>query len=98
MMEKIQILKERLAQDGFMIEGIVGSFAVGDNTPQSDIDLLYHVEKSFIQRYSGFRAFERLNEIKETLEKNLGREVDLIASRSLSETAKKMMLSRVIHV
>lgn len=96
--QKLKTLKSTLLSDGFVIDGIVGSYAHGDFTSSSDIDLLYHVEKKFIQKYGGFTAFKKLSEIRDFLMKELQKEVDLIPSNNLSKTAKKSMLSKVVNV
>ena len=95
---RVKALKSQLDQEGFKIDGIVGSYAHGDYTDESDIDILYHIDEHFVQNYHGFTAFTRIAEIKRFLAEQLQKEVDLIALRGLSETAKKHMLSKVIDV
>lgn len=98
LVKKLKKLNSILLSDGFVIDGIVGSYAHGDYTASSDIDLLYHVEKKFLNKYGGFTAFKKLTEIKAFLVKELEKEVDLIPSNNLSKTAKKFMLSKVVSV
>ena len=57
LLNKIKIEKEKLLQDGFKIIGVFGSYAKNTQTKDSDIDLLYDIEPTFIQKYSGFEAF-----------------------------------------
>jgi predicted nucleotidyltransferase len=97
-LEKLKVLKSTLLADGFVIDGVVGSYAHGDFTPSSDIDLLYHVEKRFLDLYGGFGAFTKLTEIKSFLMHELKKDVDLIPSNNLSKTAKESMLSKIIDV
>ncbi len=94
----LQTLKPDLARNGFIIDGVVGSYAHGDYTDESDVDILYHIEDPFVQKYGGFSAFSRIVEIKHLLSEKLQKEVDLIASSGLSQTAKKYMLSKVLDV
>ncbi len=89
--EKLEKIRPKLEKEGFVIEALTGSFAKDEATSQSDIDLLYHLEASFIRRYGGFRAFKKLEEIRDTLHETLGRPVDLIASNNLSKTAERFM-------
>jgi predicted nucleotidyltransferase len=98
LLKHLKVLKSALSQEGFVIDGVVGSYAYGDFTEQSDVDLLYHVEKRFLENYGGFGAFTKLKEIQHFLEKELGKEVDLIPSNNLSRTAKKFMLGKVLDV
>jgi len=96
--EILQVIKPSLEKEGFAIDGVVGSYAYGDYTDESDVDILYHIEDRFMQKHEGFSAFSRIAEIKNMLTDRLGRDVDLIASRGLSKTAKKYMLSKVLNV
>jgi len=95
---KLQTLKPQLESNGFIIDGVVGSYAHGDYTEESDVDILYHVEKKFMELNEGFSAFSKLAEIKDFLTEKLAKDVDLIASNNLSKTAKKYMLEKVLHV
>jgi len=98
LLSKLKHLKRSLINEGFVIEGIVGSYARGEATAKSDVDVLYHIERPFMQLHSGFSAFSRIEQIKQLMIQTLGKDVDLIASRGLSETAKKYMLSKVLDV
>jgi len=97
-LDKLKVLKSTLLIDGFVIDGVVGSYAYGDYTDSSDVDLLYHVEKKFLKKYGGFGAFSKLREIQLLLEKEIGKSIDLIPSNNLSKTAKKFMLKKVLDV
>ena len=57
-----------MAKDGFLILGIFGSYARDENTPSSDVDILYDTDVDFFKRYGGFGSFVKLDEIKESLE------------------------------
>jgi len=46
-------MKQILMQEGFVIDGLFGSYARGDFSKESDVDILYHVEKPFMQKASG---------------------------------------------
>ncbi len=95
--EKLNKIAPELEKEGFFIEALTGSYANDQATPNSDIDLLYHLNASFIKRYGGFQAFKKLEEIRNTLHKALGRPVDLIASNNLSQTAKRFMKRYELH-
>jgi len=97
-LDKLREIKKRLGREGFVIDGLFGSFARGEEGPESDLDLLYHVEPSFLRRYRGFAALARLETIKAQLAKELGRPVDLAPSNNLSETGKRFILEERIDV
>ncbi len=94
--DKLKVLKKELLKKGFIIEGVVGSFARGGN--YNDIDIVYSVNKDFLRSYKGFRAVIEIENIKKFLEKELKKSVDLIAKNSMTNTAKKYMLKDFVNV
>ena len=94
----IKSLKERLQAEGFIIDGIFGSYARGEANAESDIDILYHLDGSFYKKHSGFIGFKRLDEIKELIAKHTNTKIDLAPKNNLSKTAQKYILSEVIYV
>ncbi len=97
-LEKLRSIKKELKKEGFVIDALFGSVARGEENIKSDIDLLYHLEKPFFERYEGFIGFKRIEEIKEYLKKQLGKNIDLASIDNLSETAKKYILKDTINV
>lgn len=96
--KQIKILKNQLQKDGFIIDGIFGSFARNENDANSDVDILYHLENSFYKKYNGFIGFKRLDEIKKYISKHLDKKIDLAPKNNLSITAQKYILNDVIYV
>lgn len=96
--EKVKSLKDTLKNDGFIIDGIFGSYARDDFKEDSDVDILYHLEKPFLDKYSGFIGFTRLNEIKEEISQEIQKDVDIASKEGLSNTGKKYILSEVVYV
>ena len=94
----LQKAKQYYANEGFNIIGFFGSYARGEATPQSDIDILYELNEKFIKAYGGFLAFSRLNEIKEELKKLFGVDVDISAKSGLSRTAQKYIMRDLKYV
>jgi hypothetical protein len=94
----IKSLKEKLQAEGFIIDGIFGSYARGEANAESDIDILYHLDDSFYKKYNGFIGFKRLDEIKELIGKQTNTKIDLAPKNNLSKTAQKYILSEVIYV
>lgn len=94
----LQQAKEHYANEGFNIVGFFGSYARGEATPQSDIDILYELNEKFIQTYSGFTAFARLSSIKEELKTLFGIDVDISAKSGLSRTAEKYIMRDLKYV
>ncbi|MFK5975157.1 MAG: nucleotidyltransferase domain-containing protein [Sulfurovum sp.] len=97
-LQKVKALKKILIKDGFVIDGIFGSYARGDYTDKSDVDILYHLEKDFLDKYSGFIGFHRLDEIKKIIADAIHKEIDLAPINNLSSTAQKYILKDVLYV
>ena len=91
-------LNKTFESDGFVIDGLFGSYARGDFTSDSDIDLLYHLEKQFLAKYDGFIGFKKLNEVKKYIEKHLQKKVDLAPKNNLTKVGEKYILKDVIYV
>ena len=64
---------------------LFGSFLHNDYKPNSDVDLLFEPRKK--------TGFFKLIEIQTSLEKRLGRSVDLVTKNSLSKYLRKKVLS-----
>ena len=97
-LENLKELKQSLKKDGFVVDAVFGSFARGEETNSSDVDILYHLESTFFKKYSGFIGFKRLDEIKKQISQKLNREVDLAPINNLSSTAKTYILKEAIYV
>ena len=95
---QVSNLKKLLLVDGFIIDGIFGSYARDEETAQSDVDILYHLNPIFYKKYSGFTGFQKLDEIKKTISKSLNKKIDLAPKTNLSKTAKKYILDEVVYV
>lgn len=70
--------------------GIFGSVARGDDTPQSDIDILIDFNEPI-----GFFEFIRL---ENTLSDLLNQKVDLVTDRALKHVIKQDVLKEIIYV
>ena len=97
-MDKTKFLKIKnlLKKEGFIIDGIVGSYARGEE--YNDIDILYHLDDNFFKKYKGFDGFNKLQNIKTYLSQNLNEKIDLIDKTTLNKVGKKYILKDVIDV
>ncbi len=95
---KLKNLKPLLEKEGFIIDGLFGSYARGEQKKNSDVDLLYHLDALFLEKFGSFIGFKKLDEIKSVIEKELGLRVDLAPSNNLSKTAQKYILRDIIYV
>ena len=92
----LKVLKKELLKKGFVIEGVVGSFARGEK--YNDIDIIYSVNEKFLKKYEGFKGVIEIEHIKNFLEKQLNTKIDLIPKNSMSRTAQKYMFKDFVNV
>jgi predicted nucleotidyltransferase len=95
---KIKELKNKYEAEGFIILGIFGSYARGEETTASDIDILYELTDIFYSRYSGWNVFPEIDKINHDIEKNLGIKTDLADRNALNRVGKKYILPEVKYV
>lgn len=89
--EKLRALKPFLQEEYGVSEiGIFGSFARGEVTPESDLDILVDFERPI-----GLLKFV---DLKLTLSDLLGVEVDLVMKSALKPRIGKRILQEVIRV
>lgn len=98
LLEKVQRFKKRFEKDGFVILGIFGSRARGDDQPESDIDLLFRLEDSFYLNHPLWGGVGRIEEIRAELQASFGFAVDLADLEALRPSAREFILSETIYV
>ena len=98
--EKLRDLKITFQKDGINILGVFGSYARGDYTNNSDIDILYEIQdiQEFMKKHQGFSAFSKLADTKDFLKKALNKEVDFVDKDTLNEIGKEFILKEVKYV
>lgn len=96
--DNIAILKNQLSAEGFIIVGIFGSYSRGENSPESDIDILYDLNLDFRSNYKGFKAVAKIDSIQEYISKILNINADLVYKNSLNSISAKYILPEVMYV
>lgn len=102
-MNKEQILnylkevKNKYEKDGFLIIGLFGSYASDSQNDKSDIDILYELKYSFVEKY-GFNSVEKIEQIKESLEKDLGKKIDMASFSGMENIVQKHISNKAIYV
>ncbi|MFA6101201.1 MAG: nucleotidyltransferase domain-containing protein [Victivallaceae bacterium] len=97
-LNKIAKLKKKYEPRGFIVLGFFGSYARGEETPESDIDILYEMTDKFYQKHPGWNVFPVLDEIEKDFAKSLGRNVDMANKNALNEIGRKYILPEVKYV
>lgn len=97
-LEKLGSLKRKYDQQGFIVIGVFGSVARGEETTGSDIDVLYECSDALFDRFKGWDFFGYYEDVKADFEAVLGRKVDLVDRKALGQTAEKYILPELVHV
>lgn len=88
--QRIRALGDKLRDRyGIVRIGVFGSFAAGEQTPRSDVDLLVELD-----RPAGFAFIEAAREVETVL----GRPVDLVRPQSLRERLRDRVLREAVYV
>lgn len=95
---KVIELKEQLLKEGFIIEGIFGSYIRDDFNQKSDIDILYDLDKSFKDKYKGFKAIAQIDIIQKLISSTLNIQADLVQKSTLGKVSSKYILPEVFYV
>ncbi len=95
---QLQTIKPNYLKDGFEILGVFGSFAGSDASPDSDIDILYCSLNKLEETYPGWLIFSYIDKVRQDLENQFYRKVDLVDIDALNEVGIKYILSQVKYV
>ena len=97
--EQLHLLKKRYEKIGFKIVGILGSYARESESSESDLDIAYEVDTTFVQKYSGWASITKLEEIKKEIAKSTGvHKVDLVPTDTPNTTLQKIFKNELIYV
>ena len=96
--DKLKSVKSQYQQDGFNIIALFGSYATNSQNNSSDIDLLYEVDNSFLEKYKGFKSVSKVLQIQEELSSLFHTKVDLTSPSGLNQRIKEEIISKAIYV
>ncbi len=95
---KLKIIKPNYLKDGFEILGIFGSFSSSEEKPDSDLDILYRSMDKLEETYPGWLIFSYIDQVRQELETQFDRKVDLVDIDALNEVGRKYILAQVKYV
>ena len=99
LLKSLQLLKQKYQTKGFFIVGVFGSHARDENTPASDLDILYRVDKKFLDSFTGWQAISELERIKKEIAQNLKiTKVDLAPQDNPSKTFQENIKNELVYV
>lgn len=90
--ETLKALKPQYQKDGLILVGLFGSFSRGEERGDSDIDIMYEIEKD--KKFSMFKYLKYLGD----LEKSLNHKVDLVRSETIKADLKPYVYKDLIYV
>ena len=99
-LHKLKEIKPKYAKDGFIILGLFGSVARGEEDSFSDIDIAYKIDyNKFSKKYKdGFSKLLKIEDTKEELEKILKSRIDLISINSNNRLFLNKIKKEFIYV
>ncbi|MBP7552861.1 MAG: nucleotidyltransferase domain-containing protein [Spirochaetes bacterium] len=96
--DKIREIKKEYEKEGFIILGVFGSYARGEESSESDIDILYEMSDSFYNKFKGWEIYNEIDKIENRIKSKLNYKIDLANKNALNEIGKQYILNEVIYV
>lgn len=90
-------IKPEFSQNGIIPVGLFGSFARGEESIYSDIDIAIQKKEDFFSHQSAYAYFDEINRLKHLIVKQFHRNTDVFDIDSTS-SLKDSILRDIIHV
>ena len=97
-LETLQKIKPIYAKEGLNLLGLFGSYARDEAHEDSDIDILIETTPLFLEKYKGFKAFNKLDSLKNDLKILLNKEIDLVDKTGLLQHHNDHVLKKALYV
>lgn len=91
-LQTLKTLKPKYQRDGLILVGLFGSFSRGEERADSDIDIVYEIEKD--RKFSMFKYLKYLSD----LERSLNHKVDLVRDATIKSDLKPYVYKDLIYV
>ena len=98
-LNKLKNLQIKYKKNGFLLIGVFGSQARGEATEESDIDIVYDIDKKILSNYSGWNAIMQLETIKKEIQETLNIfQVDLASIDNNSVVFQNSLKNDLLYV
>ena len=97
-LETLSKIKPLYAKDGLVLLGLFGSYARDEASESSDIDILIETTPLFLEKYKGFKAFNKLDSLKEDLKAIFHKEIDFVDKTGLLQHNNEYILEKTLYV
>jgi hypothetical protein len=97
-LDELKKLQPHYLEDGIILLGLFGSYARGEEHESSDIDILIETTPQFLEKFKGFRAYLKLDEVKIRLENKLGKKIDLMDKTGLLQHNNTYIMENTLYV
>ena len=95
---QLQAFKKIFAQDHVRLLGFFGSYSRNEAKEESDIDVLIETTPAFLDKYKGFKAHLKLDELKMMLKESFNKEIDFTDKQGLIQHKNTYILDKTIYV
>lgn len=95
--QELKILKPKYAQDGIIILGLFGSYAKGNATSTSDIDIAIKLQDDYLRTHDVWSYFNNINSLKADIHSKFGLRCDVLDMDSTSAIVKQIK-NEVLYV
>jgi len=97
-LSKLKTLQPKYEKEGLLLLGIFGSYARDEHVEASDIDILIETTPQFLEKHKGFRAFAKLDDIKQELQTVFSKPIDLVDKVGLKQHKNTYILENTLYV
>jgi uncharacterized protein len=95
---KLKEIQPIFEKEDIKLLGLFGSYSRDEAREDSDIDLLIETTPEFLNRYKGFKAHLKLDELKDELKDIFKKEIDIVDKQGLIDHNNTYILNQAIYV
>ncbi|PHS57631.1 MAG: nucleotidyltransferase [Sulfurimonas sp.] len=97
-LKKLKELKPLFEKEDVNLLGLFGSYSRDEAKEDSDIDILIETTPVFLEKYIGWEAFIKLDELRDILQKTFNKNIDIVDKQGLLDHNNTYILNKTIYV